>query len=218
MKINHISLIKALKSSFALMILTLFLQGCGGGGSNSLSNVAREDKILAFGDSLTAGYPVGVADSYPTVLASLSGRTVINKGITGETTAEGLERLTNVINDANPYLMILMECGNDFLQLASRAETKANLSAMIDIAKGKDVQVVLLGVPSFIFQSTSDSLYQELADEHSLVYDGDLLPTLLLNPDYRANDFIHLNKAGYKKMAEEIHQLLIDEGALTEKE
>ena len=218
MKISHSSILKAFKGSLALIILTLFIQGCGGSGgddSQPLSPVSSEDTILAFGDSLTEGYGVASDDSYPTVLASLSDRTVVNAGITGETTAEGLARFTNVINDTNPYLMILMEGGNDFLSLTtSRAVTKANLSAMIDVAKGKDVQVVLLGVPDFIFNTTSASLYQELADEHELVYDGDLIPTLLLTPEYRANDFVHFTKEGYQKLAEGIHDLLIDNGAL----
>ena len=218
MKIYHLSLLKAFKGSLALIILALFIQGCGGSGgagAQPLSPVSSEDTILAFGDSLTEGYGVASDDSYPTVLASLSDRTVVNAGITGETTAEGLARFTNVINDTNPYLMILMEGGNDFLSLTtSRAVTKANLSAMIDVAKGKDVQVVLLGVPDFIFNTTSASLYQELADEHELVYDGDLIPTLLLTPEYRANDFVHFTKEGYQKLAEGIHDLLIDNGAL----
>ena len=215
MKINHIALFKALKGSLALIILILFIQGCGGGGgSNSLSPVSSEDKILAFGDSLTFGF--GVADrndSYPSVLARLSGRTVVNAGITGETTAEGLERLASVIDDTNPYLMILIEGGNDTLQGLGSEEAKKNLSSMIDLAKGKGVQVVLIGVPRISIPITTAPLYQELADQHSLVYDGDLIRTLLLTPEYKS-DLVHLNKAGYKKMAEEIHQLLIDNGAL----
>jgi len=214
MKIRYTSIFKTFKVSLALIFLTLFIQGCGG-GSDSLSSVASQDKILAFGDSLTKGYGVSSAESYPTVLSGLSGHTVVNAGITGETTAQGLERLAGVIDDNNPYLMILLEGGNDFIRLTtSRAETKQHLSDMIDLAKGKGIQVVLLGVPDFIFQSTSAALYQELADEHDLVYDGDLVPTLLLTPEYRANDLVHLTKAGYQKLAEEIHQLLIDNGAL----
>ena len=211
MKINQLSFLKTFKSLLALIILSVFIQGCGGGGSNSMSPVSSQDTILAFGDSLTDGFGVTRADSYPTVLSSLSGRTVVNAGITGETTAEGLDRLTAVIDDSNPYLMILLEGGNDILQFNSVAETKQNLSSMIDIAKGKGVQVVLLGVPDFSLNVSP--IYQELADEHSLVYDGDLIRTLLLTPEYKS-DPVHFNKAGYQKMAEEIHQLLIDNGAL----
>ena len=86
---------------------------------------------------------------------------------------------------------------------------------MIDIAKGKGVQVVLLGVPDLSLETSP--IYQELADQHSLVYDGDLIRTLLLEDEYKS-DPVHFNKAGYKKMAEEIHQLLIDNGAYSDSE
>jgi len=213
MKNNQISIFKTFKLSFALIILAVFVQGCGG-GSDFLSPVSSEDKILAFGDSLTEG--VGVKDSndsYPSVLSRLIGRTVINAGISGEITKEGLNRLTKVIDDNNPYLMILLEGGNDFLQNVSSEDTKKNLSSMIDIAKGKGVQVVLLGVPDTNLSLSVPPFYQELADEHSLVYDGELIRTLLLKPEYKS-DLVHFNEAGYQKMAEEIHQLLIDNGAL----
>lgn len=213
MKINHLSFLKSFKSSLALIIFSLFLQACGGGSSEpeTLSPVSSEDTILAFGDSLTEGFGVETADSYPAVLSSLSQRNVVNAGITGEVTMLGLERLEAEINDSNPYLMILLHGGNDILRNFNRTETKQNLSSMIDLAKGKGVQVVLLGVPDFSLNVSP--IYQELADEHSLVYDGDLIRTLLLAPEYKS-DPVHFNKAGYAKMAEEIHQLLIDNGAL----
>lgn len=213
MKINHTSIFKAFKGSLALIFLTLFIQGCGGGGSDSLSPVSNQDKILAFGDSLTEGFGVSTANSYPTVLSELSGRTVVNAGITGEKTAQGLARLADVIDDNNPYLMILLEGGNDFLNILTfnYAETKQNLSSMIDLAKGKGVQVILLGVPDLSLEASA--MYQELADEHSVVYDGDLVPDLLKKPEYKS-DPVHFNEAGYEKLAEGIYQLLIDNGAL----
>jgi len=212
MKNIRLSVFSAIKFSLSFVILAIFIQGCGG-GSSSLAPVSSEEKILAFGDSLTSGVGANANDSYPSVLSRLSNRTVINAGISGEITRDGLSRLTSVIDNNNPYLMILLEGGNDILRGLSLAEAKQNLSSMIDIAKGKGVQVVLIGVPQFSLPFNTASLYEELAEEHSLVYDGDLIRDLLLKPEYKS-DLVHFNKAGYQKMAEEIHQLLIDNGAL----
>ena len=215
MNITRLSVLKALKMSLALLVLALFMPGCGGGDSQTLSPVSSSDTILAFGDSLTEGYGVAKADSYPSVLSRLSLRKVINAGITGEVTEQGLNRLSAVIDAHNPYLMILLEGGNDILRLYNLEETKQNLSSMIDVAKGKGVEVVLLGVPvlSSGLSVQVSPIYQALAEEHDLVYDGDLIRDLLLTPAYKS-DLVHFNKAGYQKMAEDIHQLLIDNGAL----
>ena len=208
---THTPFSKAFKHALALFILALFIQGCG--ERQQLSRVSTEATILAFGDSLTAGVGADKQHSYPSVLARLSGRKVVNAGISGEVTEQGLARLADVIAKTSPDLMILLEGGNDILRNHNLQQTKQNLTAMIAMAKEKGVQLVLIGVPQKQLFSDVAPFYKELAEEHKLVFDGELISGLLRKRSYKS-DMVHFNKSGYQKMAEAIHQLLIDNGAL----
>ncbi|MFT6969290.1 MAG: acyl-CoA thioesterase-1, partial [Cellvibrionaceae bacterium] len=87
--------------------------------------------ILAFGDSLTSGVGARKNKNYPAVLAQLTGLQVINAGIAGETTAQGLERLSQVLDQSSPDLVILIEGGNDILRGLNLAQAKSNLRDMV---------------------------------------------------------------------------------------
>lgn len=193
------------------LLFMFFLTGCS--EAPKLSRLKSHDVILAFGDSLTQGVGVSKQHSYPSILESLSGVAVINAGISGETTEEGLNRFTDVIERHAPALVILLEGGNDILQNKNLDETQANLNDMIEIAKSYGVEVVLIGVPQKSLFSKSAPLYQVLADKHQIVFEATLISQLMKNKSMKS-DYIHFNQAGYAAMAESIHQLLIDNGAL----
>ena len=189
--------------------LSFFLfQGCG---SPKLEAIPANGTILAFGDSLTAGYGVEKAQSYPSVLAELSDRTVINAGISGETTTEGLARLPDVLAQTKPDLLILLEGGNDILRSQDLDQTEANLSAMIELAESQDIEVVLVGVPNRLAKVTP--FYKDLAAEHDLVFAPELVGTLIREESYKS-DSVHFNAQGYRLMAEGLHKLLDESGAL----
>ena len=95
---------KAIFLCLFILLIALGIQGCGKGGA--LKRVSDSGTILAFGDSLTADYGVSVENSYPSVLARLSKRNVVNAGISGEVTEEGLARLAKVLDKTSPELMI----------------------------------------------------------------------------------------------------------------
>ena len=211
MRINHKPLSRTLKHTVTVFILALFIQGCD--SQKALTRVSTEATILAFGDSLTKGVGTTKQHSYPSVLAQLSGRKVVNAGISGEVTEQGLARLADVIAETNPDLMILLQGGNDILRNHNLQQTKQNLAAMIALAKEQGVQLVLIGVPQKQLFSDVAPLYKELAEEHKLVFDGELISSLLRTRSYKS-DMVHFNKTGYQKMAEGIHQLLIKNGAL----
>ena len=193
-----------------MVMVTLLLYGCG---SSRLAPIGADGIILAFGDSLTAGVGVSKEESYPSVLAELSGVKVVNSGVSGETTDEGLKRLPDELDRIQPDLLILIEGGNDILRNKSQAETKANLQKMIELAKSSDIPVVLVGVPQKALFSNSASLYKELAEQYQLVFNDDLIADLERSPSFKS-DQIHFNKKGYRKMAETIYALLKDNGAL----
>ncbi|GAB1267169.1 arylesterase [Aurantivibrio infirmus] len=194
--------------SLLLSFTILLLGGCGG---NDLPKLDQGALVLAFGDSLTYGYGAELSESYPAVLAGLCSCEVINAGISGETTEEGLERFVDVLDQHQPSLLILMEGGNDILR-NNTASTKANLSKMIEISQLNNISVVLIGVPEKNLFSKSAPLYRELAEEYELVFEDELLSTLLKNPRYKS-DSVHLNREGYARFAENIFDLLKTNGA-----
>ncbi|MEM7540096.1 MAG: GDSL-type esterase/lipase family protein [Pseudomonadota bacterium] len=168
---------------------------------------------MAFGDSLTVGVGATSEDSYPSVLGELSGLEVIGSGVSGETTAGGLARFASVLENTNPDFLILLEGGNDILRNVERTQTKSNLAAMITLAQGKGIQILLIGVPEKKLFSKVAPLYKELAEEHNVVLVEKLLGNLLRQPKYKS-DPIHLNAAGYRVMAESIVEQMEEMGAL----
>jgi len=185
---------------------------CGCGGGPDLQALHEGDVIVAFGDSLTAGKGVTQEKAYPSILSELTGFEVVNAGISGETTEEGLVRLERVLDEENPALLILFEGGNDILQNKDLTKTKTNLDAMIAIAKERQIQVVLVGVPrKQIFSSTAE-LYGELAEKHGLAFEGEIVASLLRKPAMKS-DSVHFNNQGYRALAEAIATMLDERGA-----
>lgn len=178
-----------------------------------LQKLHQASVILAFGDSLTFGTGVSEEYSYPSVLQLISGVEVVNAGVPGETTAQGLARLPNELDRYAPDLLILLEGGNDILRNIDPELTKANLESMVSLAAEYGISVVLLGVPEKKLFSNSAPLYGELADAHGLVYDGDLIAGLMRSAEMKS-DAVHFNAKGYRAMAESIYALLITNGAL----
>ena len=181
--------------------------------SPSLNYVPEDGAIVAFGDSLTVGVGAAPEDSYPRVLAQLSQRTVIGAGVSGEETTAGQKRLAQVLEETTPNLLILLQGGNDILRNRNMRIVKQNLAAMIELARSKGIDVVLIGVPAKKLFSDVAPLYTELADEYRLVFAKELVSGLLRESAYKS-DPVHLNKQGYQKLAEEIHALLQKHGAL----
>ncbi|WP_394147235.1 arylesterase [Shewanella atlantica] len=197
-------------SAILLPIALVLLSACSG---PKLEPLAVDAEIWAFGDSLTYGKGAPQGQDYPAVLAKLSHRRVINEGVSGETTTQGLERLTHLLEYDSPELLILMEGGNDFLRNHDTGLTKANLAQMIELAQRRAVPVVLVGVPEKgIFLSPAE-LYSELAETYGVIFIEDELTDLLKTPSMKS-DTIHLNAAGYRALAEVIHRRLIEVEAL----
>ncbi len=175
-------------------------------------------EILAFGDSLTYGF--GSQDpatqSYPARLQRITGQPVVNAGVNGETSAEGLRRIESLLRQYRPGLVILCLGGNDILQRHSRQELKKNLRRIILQIRASGAKIFLIAVPDFgILGLNPLPLYQELAQEYDLPVEEDLLPEILSQPALKS-DPVHPNALGYRRMAEQIYQRLKEEGLLSQ--
>ena len=199
------------RGGFAFLVLVLLaLSGCG---DPPLEPLVTGDRVLAFGDSLTEGVGTSTSSAYPARLEAMIGHPVINAGVSGETSAEGLRRLPGVLDRHDPALMILLTGGNDVLRNQDLAEAKRNIARMIELAQGRDVEVVLVGVPRKSLSSDSAPLYRELAEFYDVVLVDDLVAGLLRRPGYKS-DAVHLNADGYRAMAERLVDALREAGAL----
>lgn len=197
-------------------ILYLFLGAllCACGRSSpELPPLKSDAVILSFGDSLTYGTGAGEGQSYPDVLEQLTGKTVLNAGVPGEVSADGLKRLPSAVEKAAPDLVILCHGGNDFLRKFPKSQTENNLRAMIDYLRLKNIPLVLIGVPNFGILLRTHELYETVAEDLEVPLEADIIPDLLGDNSYKS-DQIHPNAAGYRRMAEAMQALLIDSGAL----
>ncbi len=197
------------KTFYLFFCLVLF--GCD--SRPKIAPLAGDATILAFGDSLTHGTGVKSQDSYPVVLAQLTGLKVINDGIPGNTTQDGLNRIERSLETHQPDLVLLCLGGNDFLRKVSRDKVKAHLSQMIESVKERNVSLILIAVPEpGLFLSDSE-LFESLAIEHQIPLLENTLSHLLSDNRFKS-DSIHLNKEGYKLLASAIENLLKETGAL----
>jgi lysophospholipase L1-like esterase len=163
--------------------------------------------VLAFGDSLTYGTGAAGNESYPSRLEQLIRRPVINAGIPGEVTGEGLARLPELLERYRPALLILCHGGNDLLRRSDEAQAADNLRAMIRLARARGVDVVLLGVPKPDLSFSPPVFYASIAREFAIPYDGDTLAGILSDRS-RKSDYIHPNALGYQQLAEALQALL----------
>jgi lysophospholipase L1-like esterase len=198
--------------SLSLIILvSVSLSACSSGAR--LPRLAGSAVILAFGDSLTFGTGAEPMESYPTVLEHLVGRRVVNAGVPGELTSEGLARLPEMLDREKPALLILCHGGNDLLRGLKRQQTNSNLRAMIRLAREQGVPVVLIAVPSPGMSLSPPSFYREIATELGLPLEEKTLLAVLSDGSLKS-DYIHPNAAGYRHLAESLAILLRNNGAV----
>ena len=204
---------KKLLVSFLLTIITSAFLMAACSSSAKLPRLASDAVILAFGDSLTFGTGATPAESYPAILEGLVGRRVVNSGVPGEVTGEGLSRLPEVLEREKPALMILCHGGNDMLRRLDRKQTANNLRAMILSARDRGVAVVIIAVPSPGLSLSPPQFYREMATVMGLPIEEEALTKVLSDGSLRS-DYIHPNAAGYRRLAESIATLLKKNGAV----
>ena len=203
--------VKVMKQ-ISMLVLSLFLFSCSE-SNTMLKPLNNTQSILAFGDSLTFGYGANPDQSYPAQLSKLIDIDVINEGINGEVSKRGLARLEALLESHQPQMLLLCHGANDMLQKQDLARMKNNVKAMIKLAQDRDIQVVLIAVPSVGLLLTPLKEYQEIADEMHVTLANDILSDVLGNRKMHS-DVIHPNALGYKEIAIQLQKLLKQQGAL----
>jgi acyl-CoA thioesterase-1 len=162
-------------------------------------------RILAFGDSLTAGYGLPAADGFTVQLQQTlqeNGHNVeiINGGVSGDTSTGGLARLEWALSD-NPDGVILELGANDGLRGIDPKLTQANLEKILDVLKQKNLPVLLTGMmapPNFGQDYTTEfnAIFPALADQYEVIFYPFFLDGVATRTELNQADGMHPNPEG----------------------
>ncbi|HCJ21609.1 MAG TPA: arylesterase [Erythrobacter sp.] len=220
MRIRHLS----------ITVIGLSLAACGGGAEDAVVPAEAQEqavaaaeqevagperRILAFGDSLFAGYGLDEQQGYPeqledTLRARGTNARVIDAGVSGDTSAAGRQRLAFTLDaqDTPPDLVILELGGNDMLRGIQPDQTRANFAAMLEELRARQIPVLLMGMrapPNYgtEYQRQFDALYADLAQEYGTALVPFWLESIYQDPALFLDDRIHPTAAGIAALVED---------------
>ena len=191
--------------------------------SATSAKAASAQLILVVGDSVAAGYGLPPEQSFPAVLQTMLSQSghaveVINAGVSGDTTAEGLARLPKLFppySQRRPDLLILQLGANDGIQGKDLTQVEANLEAMLALAHKHGAQLLLAGSHggsrrSEEYREAFAGIYRRLAQKHGAVLYPVLGAGVFGNPEYIQQDGAHPNKAGARLIAKNLYPLVVE--------
>lgn len=180
---------------------------------------AQGPVVVFLGDSLTAGFGLPAEDALPEQVASILKSEgiearVINAGVSGDTTANGLSRFDWSVTAADADLVVVALGANDYLMGIDPERVKQNLSAIIQKARDNNIECVLVDLQprSAVEEGSRDAafaaIYPELAAQFGLKYYPSLMTGVANQPDLLQTDGLHPNEQGVRVMAENLAQFL----------
>ncbi len=219
-----------LSAILSFTLAAIFFSACGISTAEKQTNanaskkqppaqvLSNKPKIVAFGDSLTAGFGLAEKESYPYLLQEKLNSDgfnyeVVNAGVSGDTSLGGLERIDWVLEMENVEVLVLELGANDLLRGVPVARMKENLDKIIRKAKAKNVKVLLCGMlapPSVgaAYQRDYTNVFPDLASQHNVEFLPFILERIALDKRLNQADGIHPNADGAKIMTENIYKEL----------
>jgi lysophospholipase L1-like esterase len=192
---------------------TALVFGACGKRMPSATALKPDATVLVLGDSLTAGYGAGPDDAWPIKLSQLTGWTVVNEGLNGDTSHGALQRLEGLLA-VDRYDAILVGIGgNDMLRGISSQATTDNLAAIVRQARAHTTHVALIATPApepmrAAVGSLSDAaFYAEVAKAEQALLIPNVYARVLSDAALRS-DRIHANAQGYAQVAQQVAQEL----------
>jgi lysophospholipase L1-like esterase len=181
------------------------LAACGGKTPHAPA-VAPDATVLALGDSLTSGVGESPDAAYPAVLQRLTGWKLVNGGVSGDTSAQALERLPALLQTHSPALVIVSIGGNDFLRRLNASVTRTHVRQICEQARASGAQVLLVAVPELSLMAAAGRLsdhamYEDIASELKIPLHSKGWADVLANAQLRA-DNVHANAAGYARFVD----------------
>ena len=183
-------------------------------------NASAIEKVLLFGDSLMSGYGLSQDDHLSLVLEDKflqDGFDIdfINASVSGDTSSGGLNRAEWSLSEDEIDLVILGLGANDMLRGIQPNVTEKNLGQIIQIAKDKEIKVILAGMIAptshgFIYKKKFDSIFPKLSKKFEIPLIPFLLEGVALDPNLNQQDGIHPNKKGIIIISDTIKKSIID--------
>ncbi|WP_036303032.1 GDSL-type esterase/lipase family protein [Methylotenera sp. L2L1] len=207
---------------FLLGIIVVLFAACDSG--HQFTTLSANANVVVLGDSLTYGTGAADGEDYVSLLSADTGWKMMNAGVPGNTSADGLSRLDGLLashDDGSQKidLLIVELGGNDFLKHVPETETVRNLNAILTQSKARNIQTVLIAIPKFspigaAFGNLEDHpLYEKLADQTNTPLIDSVFSDVLAKNSLKA-DPIHPNADGYRIVATDLKSALSDFGFL----
>ena len=175
-------------------------------------------KIVALGDSLTAGFGVDLSESYPALLekklqANGYQYTVVNAGVSGETSSGTLARVEWILTQ-NPEIVIVETGAHDGLRGVAVTLLEENLREIVDLLHENNVAVLLAGMQMVwnlgpVYVSRFNEVYPTIASEKDVILMPFFLEGVATKSDLNIDDGIHPNSAGYRVIVENIYPYVV---------
>ncbi len=216
--------------TLVILVIGLLLVGCGASGATPIppatasptvapTPLAVDGVIVAMGDSLTEGLGVNQDEAYPAQLERKLhdagyNYTVINAGVSGETTTGALARVDWVLT-LQPDVVILATGGNDSLRAIDPALTQENIRQLVQAFQSADVVVLLAGMQTVQnmgedYTNAFRTIYPTVAEAYNLTLVPFFLEGVAGDPTLNQDDFIHPTAAGYTIVVETLYPYVIE--------
>jgi acyl-CoA thioesterase-1 len=177
-------------------------------------------RIIAFGDSLTAGYGLEQGEGLVPQLQrwldahGAAGFEVVNRGVSGDTTAGGRARFEWALGGG--AMAVVLELGaNDMLRGIDPSETRANLDAILAGLAARDLPVLLVGMRSTAnfgpdYKRAFDAIYPDLAEQYGTLFDPYFFEGMIGEPEFFQEDGLHPSAAGIARIVERLGPLVLE--------
>ena len=177
--------------------------------NNKVTNYpSKGTDIVAFGDSLVQGVGATSGNDFVSNLSRRIGRPIVNLGVSGNTTRDGINRLYE-LDKYNPKVVILLLGGNDYLKKVPKEETFNNLQTIIDNIHKRGSVVLLLGVRGGLLVDNFKDDFKKISEKNYTAFVSNVLDNLIGNNELMS-DAIHPNDRGYKIISDRVYAVLKD--------
>ena len=164
------------------------------------------DTVVMFGDSLIEGVGASKGYTLPELLSEKINTPIINMGIKGQTSKEGLARINSII-DLDPKVVMILFGGNDYLHDVKPHTTFKNIDDMVAILQEFGAVVVLLGIQGGILTDPYEEEFKKIAHNRGALYVPSVLDGII-GEESLMSDEVHPNDIGYALIADKIYPVL----------
>lgn len=190
-----------------ILFLVLFILSAGCAKRDIKNMDSKGSNIICFGDSITFGYGVEKGEDYPSFLGKIVNIPVINAGVDGDSSTEGLKRLDSDVLNKKPLLVIIEFGGNDFLLKIPIDVTLKNMEEMVESIQAAGAMAALVDISTGFVLNDYRGKIIKLAKQKKAIFIPGILNGIITNPRLKS-DFLHPNELGYDIIAHKVYRAI----------